>query len=173
MADEVEELFEEEKPKNNNMALIAIVVVVLLSNGIWGAVYFMSGPSANAQAAESAEGKAEAESEEESKAVDPGELGPIHTIEPFVVNLNEPGGSRFLRIGVSLEMGDEKHREVVESRMVPLKDVLISELSSLDVEQISSKRDKERLREDLLESVQGVTSRAAVRQIYFTEFMVQ
>lgn len=169
MAEE-DELFEEVQPPRNNVALIAIVVVVLLSNGIWGAVYFMSGPGSNAQAAESVEEPAQ---DDDGKLAKPGELGPLHTVEPFVVNLNEPGGSRFLRIGVSLEMSSEGDRELVESRMIPLKDVLISELSSLDTEQISSRRDKERLREDLLEAVHSVTSPSAVRKIYFTEFMVQ
>ena len=170
MSEEIEDVDESaEIPKQRNAGpWIAALVITLLCNLAWGAVFVLAGPS-QADAAPK-EGAEEAKAEE---AEEDGEEAGSTTLEPLVVNLNDPTSSRYLRIGISMEIGSETERDGVEKRMVPLRDQFIRHLSSKEPAQLMSQNDKDRLREELLTKAQDVVPRKAVREVYFTEFMMQ
>jgi flagellar basal body-associated protein FliL len=81
--------------------------------------------------------------------------------------------TRYLRIGISLEVGSEGERDAVSKRLVPLRDEFIRHLSSQEPSQLLSRNDKDKLREALLAKAQAIVPHKSVRQIYFTEFMMQ
>ena len=179
MATETVEGVELDVPqKSQKGPWIAVIVVALLCNVAWGGVFFMTknssaavGPEHEAAAAESSDAAEDPDSEEAGMVGD--EPGPLVTLDPFVVNLNDPANTRYLRIGISLEIGSEKERDLVDKRLVPLRDEFIRHLSSQEPAQLLSRNDKDKLREALLHKAQTVVPKKAVRQIYFTEFMMQ
>lgn len=142
--------------------VIIIGVVVLLSNGVWGAMYFTS--------QKPSEGEAEAAEPAPGKEAGP---GPIMTLEPMTVNLADLGGKRYLQLEVSLELRSEEDRELVESRRVPLRDAYLSVLSGLETVDLIEKDDKARLRKELLLRTQEMVSERAVTHVYFTKFIMQ
>lgn len=160
-------------PKSQKGPWIAVILVTVLCNAAWGAVFVMAKPDAPADP------KAVAEAPEEGEDGKPGakgsadEPGPLVGLDPFVVNLNDPVNTRYLRIGISLEIGSEAERDGVSKRLVPLRDEFIRHLSSQEPTQLLSRNDKDKLREALLAKAQSVVPNKSVRQIYFTEFMMQ
>jgi len=173
MSDQSSEELVAAPPKASKGPWIAVVVVALLCNAAWGAVFFMAKPTPAAE-------QAVAEAPEEGEDGEPGkpgvkgdEPGPLVGLDPFVVNLNDPVNTRYLRIGISLEVGSESERDAVAKRLVPLRDEFIRHLSSQEPAQLLSRNDKDKLREALLAKAQSIVPHKSVRQLYFTEFMMQ
>ena len=75
--------------------LLTVVIVVIAGGGGAGAYWFFSQRSAAAPAAEGGE---EAKAPEPEEAPTPGMV----EMEPFVVNLADAGGQRFVRISMKL-----------------------------------------------------------------------
>ncbi len=140
--------------------LLGVVVLLLLSNGAW-AVFLVSqaNPSEPSQDSESSTPAAE--------------MGPMVSLEPLVVNLNEPGSPRYLRVSITLELRDERARKDLQDRKIPLRDAILRHLSDLDTERLQSAQDKSRLQLELLAISEELFSSPIIQGIYFTEFMIQ
>lgn len=167
--------------------LIIGALLFLVMNVAWGVVFLVSSSSpaeaaapANAEAApapptpEQAEAAADAvadaaDAEEREKS----KPGPIFKMAPFVVNLDEPRGSHYLRIAVELEVRDEESKAQVEERLVILRDRFISALSAKRIADLTRPQDKDALREELLDLARDTMKSRAVRAVYFTEFLTQ
>lgn len=167
MADEeeIDELEDMPAKGSSTKTIIIVAILVLLSNGIWAGLFFVTqnnSTGAEAAAAEPPPDKAPS-----------AEPGPLHELEPFVVNLNEPEGTSYLRVKINLELESESSKKELESRMVQLRDGYISLLSSQSVAQLRTIEDKNRLRADLLKSAQDIVSKRHIRAVYFTDFMMQ
>lgn len=159
-ANEVEDVV---APKKSIGPWVAAIVLALLSNAGWAAFFVVSQSSSNEPVAQAPEAPKEEASEP----------GPIMDLSPFVVNLNDSVSARYLRIGISLELSSEADRAAVEKNLVPLRDQYIRHLSSLAPSQLMGAADKDDLKVVLMEKTQSVLPKRAVREIYFTEFMMQ
>jgi flagellar FliL protein len=93
-------------------------------------------------------------------------------LEPFVVNLFDEKGMRYLKIRLELEVTgcDEAY---VQQRIAKIRDNLIILLSSKKYEEVGSIGGKMRLREEMLGRLTGVLGEGKTRGIYFTDFVVQ
>ena len=94
-------------------------------------------------------------------------------LKPLVVNLADGNGSRYLRVGITVELGTEEHQQLFSARSVPLRDAFLSHMSGLQAREVLDREDKERLRGELLELAQEAVSERAIQRVYFTEFMMQ
>ena len=135
------------------LVTIVLLVLVLANLGLT-AFMMLSGP-----------GGGDAEVSEEP--------GPILPLEPFVINLDEPGADRYLRLTIALEIDEEDTGELVTTRTPILRDSFLAHLSSQQVETLKTKESKERLREELAVLARDVVSDTAIRNVYFTEFIIQ
>ena len=142
--------------------------------------YMLTGSEASAGAAakapEAAQAQQEApEVEEEVAAVPtgPGSLGPLVRLETFIVNLNEPGGNRYLKVGLELELKRNVAIDVIEKARPLLRHRTIAYLSNLSYAQTQGLVAKERIRLDLLNRFNGALGASAVKAIYFTDFLIQ
>jgi flagellar FliL protein len=161
----------EEPVATSKLLIIAFVALVVISNVTWGVVFFMTGGQSGGEPAAAA--ASEGEGSQEAAASNREELGPIVEMKPLVVNLADSGGTRYLRVGVSIELRSEKDRELLDSRMVPLRDAFLSRLSGLRSSEIIESADKDQIRENLLAVAREIVAERAIQRIYFTEFMMQ
>jgi flagellar FliL protein len=159
---------------SNKGVIIAVVAAILVSNAGLAAFFFFMGPSlmGGAQAANPPEAAAEP-AEEEVEAAPSATPGPLVPLDPFVVNLNEPGEPRYLRVSITLEATDKDAVTKIDEVKVRLRDAYLSKLSAYTTAELRSPEDKARLREALIEEAKKVVSPRAVQQLYFTDFMMQ
>lgn len=98
-------------------------------------------------------------------------------LEGFVVNLADPQGDGFLRIGIDLGLGRSiKGRGEKETGTVPtaqVRDVVLRVLTTYQSNDLLVPEGKIRLKQQLLESLQAAIPELAVREVYFTDFLVQ
>ncbi|WP_130470456.1 flagellar basal body-associated FliL family protein [Candidatus Magnetaquicoccus inordinatus] len=100
-------------------------------------------------------------------------VGDMYKLEPFVVNLNEPKGSRYLKATIQLEMSASDLKPELDRRAAQLQDVILALLTSKTFQELQSLEGKFRLREELLSRINALLVNGTVARVYFTEFVIQ
>jgi len=109
--------------------------------------------------------------EPESPAVK-GKEGFMFSLEPFIVNLFDEKGVRYLKVRLDVEVYDST-KEEMEKKNAKIRDSLIVLLSSKKYEEIGSLEGKARLREEILFRLNRILGEGKAREVYFTDFVVQ
>jgi flagellar FliL protein len=99
--------------------------------------------------------------------------GPVVPLDPFIVNLDEPGTSRYLKVTLQLELVDAKAQEVVEKSKQVIRDEMLRHLSGLKLADTLGAKAKDALRDDLVKLTEDVVGPNKVRRMFFQEFVVQ
>jgi len=157
--------------KSSNLVLIIIAVVLVLVLAIVGIVVVMlAGGDDNSQASNSSSPSAK---EKPMKMMDSMEVGPMFPLDTFTVNLLSDSGRRYLKVQMNLELDGEELAAELESKTAVVRDVCIRLLSSKTLEEISTAKGKEKLKEQIVNQLNLRLRDGNVRQVYFTEFVVQ
>ncbi len=150
------------------MLLIIILVVVLLLGGGAFAVWkffpgLLPGSGGNGEGGEAAPQKVE---EEAGPAV-------LLPLSPFIVNLVDPAGKRYLKLTLDLELSSEAVKTEVTAKMPQIRDGILVHLSSLSFDDIRSVEGKMRLRTQIISRCNTFVTTGKVTNVYFSEFVVQ
>ena len=100
-------------------------------------------------------------------------LGPIYSLETFIVNLADKGGNRYLRVTMDFELGNAELQGEVDKRLPQIRDSILMILPSKRFDDISSVEGKTALRDEILEKVNSLLTLGKISNIYFKEFVVQ
>lgn len=107
------------------------------------------------------------------------QMGKVVALDTFVVNLADPGGNRYLRITMDLEVvgdkktEDKKAEEEVSRRVPQMRDAILMILPTKRYADISTTEGKTALREELTTAANGLLNGARIARIYFKEFVIQ
>jgi flagellar FliL protein len=104
---------------------------------------------------------------------DQGGMGPVFSLDSFIVNLSDQGGKRYLRITMGLELGDPKSAEEMTKRLPQIRDSILMALPSRKVEELQTTEGKNLLRADIISKLNELFGKEVVKKIYFTEFVIQ
>ena len=168
MADEKATPAAEEAPKKSKLTFFIIlgVTILLLGGGGFFAYTKLMAPKPTAAEGEHKEG--------EEKKGEPGKaIGEILPLDPFVVNLADPSGKRYLKLKVELELETPAAVEKAKQVSPKLRDMVIMMLTSLSFEEVMTPEGKIRVRDELLERFNQIMRPDRIKNIYFTEFVVQ
>ncbi len=93
--------------------------------------------------------------------------------ESFTVNLADPGRNHFAKVDVDIEITDDFVKEEV-TRLVPkIRDFIVIVLSSKTYDQIITVDGKDFLREEIRNKINGYLSRGQIKNVYFSQFIIQ
>ncbi len=166
MADEQEAKAAEEgepKKKSKTMLFVILGVAVLLlgGGGFFAYTKFFAPPPP----------------EEGAEPVKPEDLAPkvgeMFALDPFVVNLSDPKGKRYLKVKITLELESADAVDRVTKLVPKLRDMVIIMLTSLTFEEVMTPEGKIQIRDELLDRFNQVLRPDRVLNIYFTDFVVQ
>jgi flagellar FliL protein len=117
-------------------------------------------------------------SESERKGPKEPEVKTVLHLENFVVNLADSDENRFLRVGIDLglekQLDDKGGRE--EGGSVPLarvRDTILGVLTTWRSDALLAPEGKEKLKQELLQALRRRVPELGVREVYFTDFLVQ
>ena len=119
----------------------------------------------------------------------PGE-GVLFDVGTKVINLADPGGRRYLKVGIVLEfaphdtawytMATEQRAELqalfeteMATKQPVIEDLVISIISSKSFEQVYTLEGKEGLRQEIINRINQMLPTQLVMYVYFNEFVVQ
>jgi flagellar FliL protein len=103
----------------------------------------------------------------------PADFGQIFDLDTFVVNLGDQGGKRYLKTKIALEYGSDAVGKEMITRLPQLRDMILLLLSSKNLDQIQDIDGKIALRNELLSRINQVLQQGRVKNLYFTEFVIQ
>ena len=146
----------EEKKKSSLVKIIIMVVVVaaLAGGGFFAYLKFFKKP----------------QNEAKKPVV---EQTVIQEMGTYLVNLADPGGKRYLKITMQFELTNAKVSQELARRTVEIRDKIIMLLSSKEYEEIGNPTGKMTLKKELISQLNRVLQDGQVKEIYFTEFLVQ
>lgn len=186
-ADEDLDLDTEKGGKKSKTLLIIIIVVLLLAAGGGAAAFFLLGGDKK----DTAKGE-QGEGGEQVEIVIPPAI--YMSLKPtFVVNFEQEGDVRFLQVDIEIMSRHQDALDVVETHLPLIRNNFILILSAQEYKEINKPAGKEKLRQQLLESINGTISNeiAAVQSkeeasakepdnekyhvqaVYFTSFVMQ
>ncbi len=95
-------------------------------------------------------------------------------MEPFLVNLADEGGKRYLKLTIIVDVKEEKYKKLLEERLPIIRDGILLLLTSKTVQDISSLEGKLKLRQEVRRLVsRPIGAPEALPVVYFTEFFIQ
>ncbi len=182
--EEAKEVQEEEKEgagKKSNMLMIIIiaVLVLIIVIGAVVAVVLMGDDEEQAvsnntpvtrQAAEPQKRRANTALAGSRRLSD---IGILYPLDSFTVNLKSDSGRRYLKATLSLELSDEALSVELDAKAPVVRDRIIRILTSKTLEEISSKKGKQKVSDQIQDTLNSMISDGKIQGIYFTEFVIQ
>jgi flagellar FliL protein len=152
--------------------LIPVIGGVLLAAGIGaGIAWYLSSKAKPAEPGDEVPAAAAAAAAAEGPATY------VALEPPFVVNLADPGGDRYLQVEVQLMTRAKGLEETLTLHMPVIRNRLLLLFSQQTVDGVRTREAKEALQQKALEEVQAVlteaTGSAGVDALYFTSFVTQ
>jgi flagellar FliL protein len=151
--------------KKNIIIISGIVLIVL---AIIGGGFFMLWQKLSAM-----DKPKEAEAAKAPEKVEHGGMGPVFSLDSFIVNLSDQGGKRYLRITLGLELDDAKSTEELTKRLPQIRDSILMVLPSRKVEELQTTEGKNSLRTEIISKLNELFGKEIVKKIYITEFVIQ
>lgn len=100
-------------------------------------------------------------------------IGPMYPMDQFVVNLLSESGSRYLKTSIDFELSIETLVPEMDKKKPVIRDIIIRALSSKTIEDISTTKGKERLKDEIVSKVNEILTDGHVKNAYFTDFIIQ
>jgi flagellar FliL protein len=101
------------------------------------------------------------------------EVGALLALDPFIANLADEDGERYLKATVQVEFLEGKIPPEVNARLPQVRDLLLTLLTSKRFSEIRTPQGKALLREEIINRLNRALRRDVVKAVYFTEFIVQ
>jgi flagellar FliL protein len=173
----------EKKSSNMLMIIIIVVLILIIIIGAVVAVMLMSGSDdavdATASAPQVKEKSVSSSSNTRStndaynntRKLD--QIGILYPLDTFTVNLKSDSGRRYLKVTMSLELEGEELSKELDAKAPVLRDRIIRILSSKTLEEISSKKGKQKVTQQIMDALNAMLSDGRIKGIYFTEFVIQ
>jgi flagellar FliL protein len=95
------------------------------------------------------------------------------TFEPFVVNLSDPSGNRYIRLTLDVEVISPEVIKELEVQNPRIRDAMIMLLSSKTYADLSTQAGKLRLKNEILDRINQLLGGAKVTRTFFQDFVVQ
>lgn len=117
--------------------------------------------------------KADTKSEKRSASdIDSG-FDNIFSLGSFVVNLKASGGNRFLKVVIELELSQTALKEELKQRTYEIRDLVIVYLSGKSIDDVQTSEGKISLRNGIIKRINQRLKTGKIKNLYFTEFIVQ
>jgi flagellar FliL protein len=94
-------------------------------------------------------------------------------LDPFLVNLADLSGKRYLRATLEFEVSSPLGAEEMKTKTSRIRDRIILVLTSKNFDDIRTATGKGVLREEILNELNQILISGKARHIYFKEFVVQ
>lgn len=152
---------------SNKLIFLLVTVLLVLTIGLtagffmmWNKLSALNTPGNMAAAAQ--DGQAQTAT-----------LGPLFSLETFIVNLADTERSRYLRVTMDLELAESNDAVKLNERLSQVRDSILMILPSKQFVDIASMEGKIALRDEIIAKLNSLFPKNVVTNIFFTEFVVQ
>ncbi|MGD0209565.1 MAG: flagellar basal body-associated FliL family protein [Desulfomonilia bacterium] len=179
MADEEKQEKKEQIPAQKKkfpaMIIVIVLAVVLVLGGAAAGYFLFLGPKAKASGKEGAvkEVKHEQTKEKGSGEGEGGASGLMKQLDPFIVNLADAQGQRYLKAVMQVEVDNPSVEGEIQGKLPQIRDEILMILSNKTFDDVSTTSGKHMVKREIASAVNKYLTTGQVTQVYFTEFVVQ
>lgn len=94
-------------------------------------------------------------------------------LEPFVVQLADPGKKRYMKLKLAIELNSKELLEKAKQLSPKFRDSINLKLTKLYVDDVMTPERKIKLRDELIKEINTVFTPSKISKLYFTELIVQ
>jgi flagellar FliL protein len=135
-------------------------------------------PEAKAAAEESSEHGDKGEDKEKSagghgEGESSGGPGPTVRFDNFTVQLKSTDVDRYAHLSIEIEVPDEASKGVIEKRVAPIRDAILSYLSDRTPDELRGSDGLKQIKESMIKKLDELVSGHRIRNLYITDFIIQ
>lgn len=148
---------EEAAPKKGSAAKwigICGIIAILIAAGVLAALYLK-------------------DSSKKEKAVKEQPVAVVWAMEPYIVNLVDNNGERYLKIAIELEISDKNIIPELNKLKPKLRDNVLDLLTAKSYKDLVDIVGKQRLRDEIMMRLNSFLTGGKIVKVYFTEFVIQ
>jgi flagellar FliL protein len=152
---------------NSKKKLFIIIgaIVAAIAVGAGGTFFMLHGSSSEAGAKE--EKSPKGEKGEKGEAVN------ICTLEPFIVNIYDGQELRYLKLKLEIDLASTEAKDELTARQAELRDAVLAILTTKTMQDIQFLQGKNQLKQEIMAAATHMLAPGKVKNIYFTDFVVQ
>lgn len=94
-------------------------------------------------------------------------------LEPFLVNLADPSGKRYLKATFVLEVSSPQAVDEAKKKIAQIRDSVLLVLTGKTFDDIRSLEGKTLLRDEILKEINRILDQGKAKKVYFSEFVAQ
>lgn len=151
--------------------IVIISLAVLIFMGAIGGGFFMLWSKMSQVNMPGSDLTAQEETEEGEEEGDT--IGPMYSLDSFVVNLAEKGSNRYLRVTMEFELDTEILKTEIVQRLPQIRNAMLMILPSKMAADINTVDGKFALRDQIMDEINDFLTTGEITNIYFTEFVIQ
>jgi flagellar protein FliL len=99
--------------------------------------------------------------------------GPTVRFDNFTVQLKSLDVDRYAHLGLEIEVGDEPTKAIVEKKVAPIRDLILSYLSDRTPDELRGSDGLKQMKEAMVKSLEELVPGHRIRAIYVTDFIIQ
>lgn len=103
----------------------------------------------------------------------PPEMGGFYELEDLTVNPAGSNGTRFLVVSIGIQVRDKEDIEVLQRREIMIRDAINTLLSRRTVEELAQLETRKELKQEIGIMINQRIERQAVKDLFFTEYVMQ
>jgi flagellar FliL protein len=155
-----EQVPEKKKGSALKWIIIAVIILIVLGGAGAGAYFFLFQPKATS---------GEKKPAEQAKSM----VAIFWPMDPFIVNLIDNEGERYLKVVLQLELSDQAVVEELNLLKPKVRDNILDLLTVKTYKEMMDPIGKQRLREEIVLRANGYLTKGKILKVYFTEFVIQ
>ena len=152
---------------SNKLIFLLVSVLLIVTIGL-AAGYFMMWSRLS-----SLNTQANASANPDGGQIQAATIGPLFSLDTFIVNLADEARNRYLRVTMDLELIEATDADKLAERLPQVRDSILMILPSKRFEDIASMEGKTALRDEIIAKLNSLYAKEVVSNIFFTEFVVQ
>ncbi len=151
---------QQEKPKKKRkFSLIIIIAVVALAVGAAGTYFLLVKGDADKKGTVTKDSK--------------NAITVNFALEPFVVNLMDQSGSKYLKVSIQIELSDARLLESAKNKTPQVRDIIITLLTNKTSDELITPEGKLLLKDEIKQRINQILGDNSVVNVYLTDFVMQ
>jgi flagellar FliL protein len=90
-----------------------------------------------------------------------------------VANLNDPLGKRYVKLGLEVELINEKAVQEFDSSQIKIKNMLLILLGSKKPQEMLGPKNQLQLQQEIVDRINQIIGEGKVLQVYFSAYILQ
>jgi len=161
----------ESKEKAPKRSLLLVITLLINTLAMVAVVYMVMVKKSDSKQQLTMEDIVEGAGEDQERTKESGVSGIIIPLDYFLVNLSGELGHKVFKVKMEFDVDSSEVQNEIDKRMPRIRDIIIILLSSKNYSQVSTPKGKEKLKEEIRDTVNSFLRKGKVNKVLFTEFI--